>query len=394
MASHRRWKRRIRRLITHTVVAVAAVAVTYTLCWKEEEPPSKLEQLEKLLTECFIGQTNQVAIEDAAAAGMVDALGDRWSHYIPASEYDAHKEQMENAYVGIGISISREDTSGGIEILTVNPDGGAMEAGIQAGDVIIETDGKQINELSVDAFSELIRGEEGTKVSLTVLRGEQKLQFSVTRKHIEVAVAQGQMLKGDIGLVKINNFDDRCAEETIAAIEELVGQGAKALIFDVRGNPGGFKTELVKVLDYLLPEGPLFRSLYYTGKEEVDNSDAKHLDLPMAVLINGKSYSAAEFFAAALDEYDWAVLVGEPTVGKSYFQQTVRLDDGSAVALSVGKYTTPKGVSLADEGGLKPEIQVEVDKETGNKIYAGTLAPEEDPQIQAAIEALMPELAG
>ena len=269
-----------------------------------------------------------------------------------------------------------------------------MKAGILAGDIITEVDGKQIKQLSVDAVSELIRGEEGTEVSLTVLRKEQKLQFSVTRMHIEVPVAQGQMLENSIGLVKINNFDDRCAEETIAAIEELVGQGAKALIFDVRGNPGGFKTELVKVLDYLLPEGPLFRSLYYTGKEEVDNSDAKHLDLPMAVLINGRSYSAAEFFAAALEEYDWAVLVGEPTVGKSYFQQTVRLDDGSAVALSVGKYTTPKGVSLAEEGGLKPEIQVEVDKETANKIYAGTLAPEEDPQIQAAIEALMPELAG
>lgn len=394
MASHRRWKRRIRRLVTHTVVAVVAVAVTYTLCWKEEEPPSKLQQLEKLLTECFIGQTNQVAIEDAAATGMVDALGDRWSHYIPASEYDAHKEQLENAYVGIGITVSREDENSGIEILAVNPAGGAMKAGILAGDIITEVDGKQIKQLSVDAVSELIRGEEGTEVSLTVLRKEQKLQFSVTRMHIEVPVAQGQMLENSIGLVKINNFDDRCAEETIAAIEELVGQGAKALIFDVRGNPGGFKTELVKVLDYLLPEGPLFRSLYYTGKEEVDNSDAKHLDLPMAVLINGRSYSAAEFFAAALEEYDWAVLVGEPTVGKSYFQQTVRLDDGSAVALSVGKYTTPKGVSLAEEGGLKPEIQVEVDKETANKIYAGTLAPEEDPQIQAAIEALMPELAG
>ena len=195
------------------------------------------------------------------------------------------------------------------------------------------------------------------------------------------------MLEGNIGLITIENFDSRCAEETIAAIEALRSQGATALIFDVRNNPGGYKSELVKVLDYLLPKGPLFRSEDYRGREEVDYSDESHLDMPMAVLVNLNSYSAAEFFAAALDEYDAAVMVGEKTYGKGYFQNTFRLSDGSAVNLSVGKYYTPNGNSLAGVG-LSPEVEIIVDSETAAKISAGTLAPEDDPQIIAAVNAL------
>jgi carboxyl-terminal processing protease len=201
-------------------------------------------------------------------------------------------------------------------------------------------------------------------------------------------VAEGQMLEENIGLVRINNFDERSAEETLAAIAALTEQGAQALIFDVRFNPGGYKVELCKILDYLLPEGPIFRSQTYDGKESITESDEACLDLPFAVLVNGQSYSAAEFFAAALDEYDKAVVIGEPTVGKSYFQNTYRLRDGSAVALSVGKYCTPNGVSLADVGGLKPETEIVLDKETAAKIQAGLLPVAEDPHIQAAIAAL------
>ena len=197
------------------------------------------------------------------------------------------------------------------------------------------------------------------------------------------------MLEGNIGLVTIVNFDTRCADETIAAMESLLEQGAQQLIFDVRFNPGGYVHELVKVLDFILPEGELFRSVDYKGNEDVETSDAKCLtDIPMAVLINGDSYSAAEFFAAALREYDYAVIVGENTTGKGYFQQTYSLKDGSAVGLSVGKYYTPKGKSLAEEGGLVPDVVVEVDNETASAIYSGILDPVEDPQILAAIDAL------
>ena len=152
-------------------------------------------------------------------------------------------------------------------------------------------------------------------------------------------------------------------------------------------NPGGFADELVELLDYLLPEGDLFRTVSYDGKEQVDTSDADFLDMPMAVLVNGDSYSAAEFFAAALQEYEAAIVVGEPTVGKGYYQNTIQLGDGSAVALSTGKYFTPKGNSLADVG-VTPDVRAEVDEETAANIYYGLCTTAEDPQIQAAVNAL------
>ena len=200
-------------------------------------------------------------------------------------------------------------------------------------------------------------------------------------------MATFEMLEDQIGLVTIENFDERCAEESIAAIETLLENGAEKLIFDVRHNPGGFADELVKLLDYLLPEGDLFRTVRYDGKEHVDTSDADCLEVPMAVLVNSTSYSAAEFFAAALREYEAAVVVGEQTVGKGYFQITYQLSDGSAVALSSGKYFTPKGISLA-ETGVTPDVVVIPEEKEAEGIYYGTLQPQEDPQIQAAIRAL------
>jgi carboxyl-terminal processing protease len=275
-----------------------------------------------------------------------------------------------------------------LTVLQVTPGGGAEEAGVQPGDVIIAVDGTDITAMTTDAVSVMIKGDEGTKVAIRVKRGTQTLEFSVTRKTIKTEVATATMLEGNIGLVRIVNFDSRCAEETIAAIESLLEQGAQKLIFDVRYNPGGYKNELVKILDYLLPQGLLFRSEYYDGTVTDDNSDAKCLKMPMVVLVNGSSYSAAEFFAAALRDYEWAGVVGTQTCGKGYFQNTFQLQDGSAVALSTGKYYTPKLISLAEVGGLTPDRVVEVTQEQDSAIYMGTLLPEEDPQILAAIEML------
>ena len=259
--------------------------------------------------------------------------------------------------------------------------------------MIIAVEGERITDLGMSGATVRIKGEENTAVTLTVRRGEEEMSFTPTRRRVEVVVAAGQMLPENIGLVTINNFDGRCAQETIAAIEALVEKGAKALIFDVRFNPGGYKKELVEVLDYLLPEGVLFHSQDYTGAEAFDYSDADCLELPMAVLINADSYSAAEFFAAALDEYDWAFTVGANTTGKGYFQSTFQMTDGSAVGLSVGKYFTPKGVSLAEVGGLQVDLPVAVTEEMDALIYGGLLSPEEDPQIQAAVERLLEENA-
>jgi carboxyl-terminal processing protease len=363
------------------------LASTVTLTADRVLTDHKLPQLQNLLTQRFIGDVDEKAISDGAAKGMVAALGDRWSHYKTAEEYQRYLDQMSNSYVGVGVSIQIREDGQGLDITEVTEGGGAQSAGIQPGDRLIAVDGKSILGMTTSEVAQLIQGDEGTAVPMTVVRQEKELTLEVLRKRIETVVATGLMLEDGIGLITISNFDDRCAQETITAIETLRSQGAKALIFDVRNNPGGYKRELVKLLDYLLPEGPLFRTVDYQGREEVDTSDEDFLDMPMAVLMNLRSYSAAEFFAAALEEYDAAVTVGEKTFGKGYFQNTYRLEDGSAVTLSVGKYYTPKGVSLAGVG-LTPKVEVPLDEETAAKVAAHTLPPQEDPHIQAAVNVL------
>ena len=371
-------------LMFGSYVLVAALATMITLTMVGMNPPSKLDQLEALIGECFIGEADSQTMEDAAAAAMVKATGDRWSYYISAKDYDAHREQEENAYVGVGITIVQQEDDSGFLIATVIDGGPAKEAGIAVNDLLIGVEDQDVRGMTTDQVGQLVKGKEGTKVSLTVLRKGENLTLSVERRRIEQPVAEGELLDEGVGLVRIYNFDARCAQESIASIEKLRSEGAKKLIFDVRDNPGGFASELV---DYLLPEGDLFRSVSFDGKEQVDTSDASFLDMPMAVLVNGNTYSAAEFFAAALMEYEAAVVVGEPTVGKGYYQQTIPLGDGSAVALSTGKYYTPKGNSLADKG-ITPSVRVDVDEETASAIYYGTIQPGDDPQIQAAIKAL------
>ena len=238
----------------------------------------------------------------------------------------------------------------------------------------------------------MIRGVKGTSVELTIRRGTESMNVTVGRGTVIVEVARGQMLENEIGLVTILKFDSHCAAKTIEIIEQLTEQGAKALIFDVRNNPGGYKEELVKILDYLLPEGVLFRSESYAGETSEDTSDAKCLKMPMAVLINGNSISAAEFFAAALVEYNWAFSVGEHTTGKGYYQTIIELNDGSAINLSVGKYRTPNGVSLAETGGIAPTIEVQLEETAAEQLLAGTLEPANDPQVQEAVNALLEKL--
>lgn len=378
-------KDKLLRFLSYVVVAMLATAITLQMTVKTGT--GKLDRLENLIQERYIGEADGEAMEDAAAAAMVKATGDRWSYYIPASQYEAHKEQSENAYVGIGITIQQAEDGSGFLIVMVNQNGPAQEAGVQVNDLLIAVEDQDVREMTADQVRELIRGEAGTKVSLTVMRQGEHQTLAVERRRIESAVATGQMLTDGIGLVKISNFDERCASESIAAVQKLQQEGAKKIIFDVRNNPGGYAEELVKLLDYLLPEGDLFRSVSYDGTEKVDTSDADCLDMPMAVLINGSSYSAAEFFAAALQEYQAATIVGEPTVGKGVYQTTISLGDGSAVALSTGKYFTPKGNSLTDVGVI-PDVRVDVDEETAEKIYYGTLGYADDLQIQAAIQVL------
>lgn len=383
-------KKILLQTLSYLLIAVLASTATFAFC--NYGGQGKLETIEKLLDRYYIGQIDQKAMEDAAAEAMVDALGDRWSHYQSAEEYRIYQDVMSNSYVGVGIAISLREDGKGLDITEVTDDSPAQAAGVQTGDQLIAVDGTDIQGMTTAQVRTLIQREEGETLVLTLIRQGETMDLTVEIGRIRSVVATGQLLPDGVGLITIANFDDRCAQETVAVIENLRSQGAKALIFDVRNNPGGYKREMVELLDYLLPEGPLFRTVDYRGVEKVDTSDADCLTMPMAVIMNLYSYSASEFFAAALHEYDAAVTVGEKTFGKGYFQNTFDLSDGSAVTLSIGKYYTPNGVSLTDVG-LTPDVEVLLTEEETAKLRSGVLPVEEDPQIQAAIAAVKAEKA-
>lgn len=388
-----KWKDIIRKSISYIfVAALASVLTLFFFCNSQKNQFGKLYELKSIIDRMFIGEVDQAYMDDVMASAMVASLDDQWSYYVPADQYQLYEEQHTNSYVGIGVTILVLEDESGFAVQQVEPNGPAKEGGILPGDVIVAVDGVRVTELGAEEAQNRISGSEGTTVSITVLRQEQELTVSLTRRSILMEVASGKMVTNAIGYIQINNFNERCAQETLSIFADLEAQGAKAMIFDVRFNPGGYVSEMVEVLDYLLPAGVLFRSEDYMGRSQEETSDAACKDIPMVVLINSNSVSAAEFFAAALTEYDYAVTVGQPTLGKGYFQQGIELSDGSLVNLSVGKYYTPKGVSLAEVGGLQPDVLVEVDEETMAKIYSETISAQEDLQLQTAIAELQKQI--
>lgn len=354
----------------------------------------KVSELEAYLDSYFIDdydpETVATAAGDGAAAAMLEATGDRWSYYISAADMEAYEEAMANEYVGVGMTVQKIEE--GILVTDVTKNGPAWNSGIQVDDVVTEIEGTSALELELEEAVDLVRGKAGTEVRFVIMRDGVSTEYVLTRAAIVAEVAVGRMLEGDIGYIVVANFDAHCAEQTLACVEELMAQGAKALLFDMRFNGGGLKSEMVKILDALLPEGELFRSVDYAGEVDLDVSDAACIDLPMAVLVNEDSYSAAEFFAAALQEYDAAEVIGVQTSGKGNFQYTLPLSDGSGVALSVGKYFTPSGKSLTDVG-VAPDVEVNLTNEDYKALYYGQLEEADDEQLQAAIEVLLTKIS-
>lgn len=393
MSILKKWQKSLILVLAFAVAILGSAIVTMQLTYREQTPAeAKTAEIGAYLDRFFIDDYDEEKLADAAASAMVEATGDRWSYYLTAEEKSSYDEQMRNAYVGIGVTITAQKELGGMRIEAVTADGPAEEAGLLTGDIITEVEGEKTLDLGMTGTRAKVRGEEGTFVTLTILRGEESFPVSVERRSIQTPVATYEMLDGQIGYIKIANFDTRCAEETNAAMDELIAQDAKALIFDVRNNGGGYKNELVKVLDKILPEGILFQSEDYQGSKQIDRSDADCIDLPMAVLVNQDSYSAAEFFAAAIQEYDWGTVVGTKTVGKGNFQTAFTLSDGSMLNLSIGKYYTPQGRSLTDTG-ITPDVEIALSDEDGAKLYYGQLEKADDAQLQAAIREITQKLS-
>jgi carboxyl-terminal processing protease len=343
-------------------------------------------QLYQLVESRFVGDYDQETYHQQVMEAQVEALGDRWSYYLTPENYAMVAETRSNSYVGIGISVSWEE--GDMTILSVTPGGPAEKAGLLAGERIVAVEDLAVTEETYEEALDAIKGEAGSSLTLTIqgTDGEERT-VTLTREDIQGVSATWSMLEDQIGYVVLYNFYTGVADQVKEGVEELQAQGAKALVLDVRNNPGGYVTELTDILDYLLPEGDIFISETTDGTRQVYTSDASCVDLPLAVLVNGDSYSAAEFLAAQLRESVGAVVAGTQTCGKGYFQNLYALADGSAVGLSCGKYYTGEGVSLIGTG-VVPDPSVELTDEAKTLLLQGKLDPADDVQLQAAIRAL------
>ncbi|MBR2491135.1 MAG: S41 family peptidase [Ruminiclostridium sp.] len=381
-----RWKALLACFLCLVLGATAAVGGIWAAIGEDGRV---LLQAQRLIDHRFVGEYDQDLQRQTTLKAMVDGLGDRWSYYLTPSQYQSTLAARANQYVGVGVTVSREDPND-LVILEVTPGGPAEEAGVQAGDIIRAVDGTDLTPENREDCIAAIRGEEGTTVVLT-LQGTDGTTREVTveRRTIQEVSAHWVLTQDGVGLITIYNFYTGAADSVTQGVEELQAQGAKALILDVRYNPGGYVHELVDILDLLLPQGDVFISRKYNGEETVYTSDEDFVDLPLAVLVNEESYSAAEFLAAQLREGADALVVGTRTCGKGYSQMLYELSDGSAIGLSTARYFTGSGVSLIGSG-VEPDPVVELSEEANTRLLNGDLPLEEDLQYQAAVRALVP----
>ncbi len=384
-------EKRFSRLHLILAAVLGAVFAVFALClaaWLFVGPHvlSFLEAWGMARTQ-FVGDYEPDRALDGALYGLVAGLGDQWSYYLTAEGFAAQNQRRTNSYVGVGITVSYEDERG-LLIREVKEGAPAAGAGLLPGEIIAAVDGTSLAGEARYNGADLIMGEAGTKVTLTVLSqaGESR-QVELERAAVPTEPVHTQMTEDQVGYVRLDNFYSHSAEKLSAAVDELVEQGARALVFDMRNNGGGYVKELTDMLDHLLPEGPIFRTESKRGREEVVQSDEGCVDIPMAVLVNGGTYSAAEFFAAQLQETAGAELVGEETSGKGYSQQAIPLPNGGALNLSTARYRTGAGVSLVGTG-VSLDREVPLSEEEAQALESGTLSLEEDPQFQAALALL------
>lgn len=341
----------------------------------------------------FIDQVDRAAMGDYAAAAMISGLGDKWSYYMSADEYKTYQLYSSDEYADIGMSIVKDENYGGYQVVSVNAGSPAAIAGLSAGMVITDVDGEDVTVYDTDYVRELIRGKLNTVFTLGINRGQSTITVDCTPYY--VSPVSYRMEKTEAAYIKIDSFEAGSGQDAINAIEDMLAQKAVALCIDVRGNAGGLKSEVAKLLDYLLPKGDLFVEVDKLGDETVVQSDGMCVQIPIVVLINTETYSEAELFAAVLQEYNWALLMGEPTSGRTRGQSTVELADGSAIRLSTRSYLTPNRVDICANGGVVPDSIVFNSDASATGTTAGTTGASDgtasvsaDDQLMAALKYL------
>ena len=337
---------------------------------------SSLQVLDSYVRDNYFGDIDEKALSDGIMKGYISGIGDKYSRYLTETEYLTEKNEDSGELVGLGLTLA-EDESGYMRISEVLEDSPASDSGLAEDDIITNIDGIDIKEAGFDVGMDAMRGTEGSSITLTVRREGKTTDYVLVRRTIKVKTVDAEMLGNNIGYIKVTGFKKNTPDQFISALERLTANGAKSLIFDVRDNNGGLVPALEECLDPLLPEGVVATAEYNDGRSEtIVYSDDSEIDMPMAVIVNENTASAAELFAAALKDSGKAVIVGSQTYGKGVMQVTNEMDDGGAVVLTVAEYKTTKS-ECYNGIGITPDVQVENEVE-------GI-----DSQYSKAIEALM-----
>lgn len=380
-----------------------------------ERIEAKMSFIQDIIETHYLFEEDPDMVEAGIYSGLMAGLQDPYSVYYREEDFEKMKESTAGIYCGIGASVSQNSTTGLSTVVKVFKGSPAEEAGMLPGDIIYKVGDIEATGVELDVLvNQHIRGAENTEVMITVFRTEANdyEELEITRRILEVETVEHQMLDDKIGYILISQFDEVTTDQFKKAIDELEEDGMEALIVDLRNNPGGILNGVVDMMAYVLPEDRMEGMLVYTedkngngdkffcknGKiycERYDGTkdssypkpDKHQVDVPMAVLINEHSASASEIFAGAMKDYEWATLVGTTSYGKGIVQNLISLGDGTAIKLTTSHYFTPSGFSL-HEKGVEPDVKVELDEELKRKV---TIEPEEDNQLQKAIEVLLKE---
>lgn len=352
-----------------------------------EQVLSKANLISQYIKLFYLEDIDQEEIESYTYRGMVAGLGDPYSTYYTKDEYEKMMESLEGSYYGIGVLCQKDEVTGDVIVLNPFKKGSAYEAGIRAGDRITKIEGKSVKDQDLNSIVAQIKGEEGTKVTLTVYQEstEKEKEFIVERRETENETVTYELLSDKIGYIQVSEFDEVTANQFKEAVNKLEEQGMEGLIIDLRNNGGGVVTTAQKMLDRLLPKCLLAYTEDKNGtREEYWAEDDEKFTKPLVLLVNGQSASASELFSGAVRDYEIGTIVGTTTFGKGIVQSIYPLKDGSALKLTVAKYYTPNGVCIHGKG-IEPDVEVELPKAFRNSL---DVPKEKDTQLQKGIEIL------
>lgn len=369
------------------VVLAVGTGVGLFRNYQTQKTYGELSQLAAVVEDVYYEEVDTDAAMDGAKKGYVDGLDDPYSQYMTEEEFTSYQTSEAGQSVEIGITVSWNE-EGTLQVESVKMDSSAEKAGILVEDQIIAVDGVDTATLGYADAVSAVQGEEGTDVTLTIQRDDTQFDLELTRESVEVITAQGQMLDGQIGYIRISAFKENTPEQFQEIFDQLISDGTVALVFDLRDNGGGQVSSLEAILDSLLPEGEIAIATYRDGSTKtLVESDAEECDLPMAVIVNENTASAAELFSASLHDFEKAEIVGTTTFGKGIMQVTQQLADGGALTLTTATYQTTRG-EYYHGVGITPDVVVEAGETAVD--YENPDAST-DPQLEQALEILKAE---